>query len=109
MSELKTPRTDAEEKFVYGHIDRKWTTSDFASTLERELNEAKAEVEDFKANNRYQRGYAHGERDEKKRTDQWRKVTNGLAHSIKVGNDHGYGLRIGDDALADYNKLKEGK
>ena len=40
MNETQTPRTDSEEKYVYGRVDRKWTTSDCARTLERELNEA---------------------------------------------------------------------
>ena len=32
----ETPRTDAAEKYVYGHIERKWTTSDFSRLLEME-------------------------------------------------------------------------
>ena len=35
-SRPETPRTDAAEKYVYGHIERKWTTSDFARLLEME-------------------------------------------------------------------------
>lgn len=46
------------------------------------------EVEDFKNNNRYHRGYSHGERDEKKRTDQWRAVAEGLAVTLKDTMGH---------------------
>ena len=37
---------------------------------------------------------------------KWKECAIQLATAIKVGNDHGYGLRIGDDALAYYEQLK---
>lgn len=37
-----TPRTDANARFVYGHIDRQWCDTAFARQLERELNESRA-------------------------------------------------------------------
>ena len=37
----------------------------------------------------------------------WMAVADELAHAIQVGNDHGYGLRIGDDAMDNYKRLKE--
>lgn len=43
-----TPRTDTAERYVYGRIDRKWVTADFARLLERELNAAKAQIEKLK-------------------------------------------------------------
>lgn len=43
-----TPRTDTAERYVYGRIDRKWVTADFARLLERELNAAKSSIEALK-------------------------------------------------------------
>ncbi len=37
--------------------------------------------------------------------DQLRKVCDELAHAIKEGLNHGYGLRIGEEALVNYNQL----
>ena len=48
------------------------------------------------------------QRDQLKRDrDQWRAVAEQAIYAIKEGNNHGYGLRIGDDTLAAYEKLKE--
>ena len=38
---MNTPRTDAEAKCLYGHVDRRWVSEHFARQLETELNEAK--------------------------------------------------------------------
>jgi len=37
--------------------------------------------------------------------DKLRRVCNDLAKAIITGNDHGYGLKIGDKALVDYSNL----
>jgi len=37
--------------------------------------------------------------------DQLRKVADELALAIHTGNEHGYGLRIGDKAIESYNQL----
>jgi hypothetical protein len=43
----------------------------------------------------------------KRERDEWRKVAEKLAHAIEISNRHGYGLRIGEEAHAAFNKLKE--
>ena len=96
----ETPRTDAELKtricwHKWGEIDCD-VSADFASQLERELNEAK----DTRRNDDERIGQLLNER------DAWRKVADELATAIKQGNAHGYGLQIGDEALAAYEKLK---
>lgn len=41
--------------------------------------------------------------------DQLRKVADELAHVIKTCNNHGYGLKIGDEVLDTYNNLPHKK
>ena len=37
---------------------------------------------------------------------EWEACAERLAKAIETGNAHGYGLRIGDDALAEFDRLK---
>ena len=37
---------------------------------------------------------------------EWKACAERLAKAIETGNAHGYGLRIGDDALAEFGRLK---
>lgn len=46
--EIATPIVDAKEKFVYGHIDRKYITSEDAKSLERKLHQANSQIESLK-------------------------------------------------------------
>jgi len=38
---------------------------------------------------------------------EWKACAERLAKAIETGNAHGYGLRIGDDALAEFDRLKQ--
>jgi len=105
MSE--TPETDARIGIISNGsnvVDAGW-----ARQLERERDEARGSF--HKALASYEA--AHGlilfsqrmlpvvmaER------DQLRKVADELALAIHTGNEHGYGLRIGDKAIESYNQL----
>ena len=61
-----TPKTDAFCNNLHSNaletVRAAQELRDFARKLERERNEARARVTDLEANNRYQRGYAAGEK-----------------------------------------------
>lgn len=75
--------------------------------LERELAEAKEALGNWKDVAEGMSAWKDELLQVAKQRDQWRDVATELAHAIKVGNDHGYGLRIGDEATAKFRKLKE--
>jgi hypothetical protein len=75
--------------------------TDFARKIERELNASKASLHEAQFG-KYGSVVLSQER------DAWKLCAERLAHAIKEGNAHGYGLRIGDDALVEFDRLKGG-
>ena len=106
MNEPKseTPRTDEVDNHFYQspmyHID---ALRKRARALERELNKANAVINQLPdgAIETLQKWFTA-----KTERDAWRACAERLSEAIIIGNNHGYGLKIGDDALAEFNKLK---
>ena len=70
--------------------------------LEQELNE----VKEYAAGQRVLASAINDAATEMvKERDQLRKVVDELALAIHTGNEHGYGLRIGDRAIELYDQL----
>ena len=142
-NQTPTPETDAQYK-EYARRDNnvKCVDIDFARKLERERDEARRELHEFRTTYELWPDHRDKVKNLTKERDQlkaeledvrklphalelssmdWQitelqskltateAVCERLAHCIKVGNNHGYGLRIGDEALADYAKMKENK
>jgi hypothetical protein len=116
MNETPTPRTAEAVRLckVISSAFGPMVGADDMEKLERELNESqlcvKASMESAAI------ASATIARLESER-DQLREVADELALAIHTGNEHGYGLRIGDRAITLYNlyllsaghkKLKEG-
>ena len=54
------------------------------AALTKERDEALKDVAEFKANNRYQRGYGDGERDERKRSEQRIRAAEATAENLRA-------------------------
>lgn len=120
MSESKTPRTDA---VTYPHHEgsgMEEVSADFARILERELNEERKlgqEVHDYLVSvnpDNYHLSVLESciqqrniENTFRNKLQQLHSIAERLAKAIQQGLNHGYGLKIGEEALADYNKLIE--
>ncbi len=119
----KTPRTDAKVAEFHGSDTQAFL--DYTRLLEQELNEMqtcnnttqrinidlvgkmgqlRAEIEKLKIT---PSGFVKMETMQAalERCDAWQKCAERLAEAINKGLAHGYGLRIGDEALAEFENL----
>lgn len=102
MNNTPTPRTDNVVASDMGDSGFLVDMINHAQQLEQELNE----VKEYAAGQRVLASAINDAATEMvKERDQLRKVVDELALAIHTGNEHGYGLRIGDRAIELYDQL----
>jgi cell division septum initiation protein DivIVA len=79
--------------------------------IKAERDQLKAEVERLKASWNSAVKLANENADSvviaNRQIDEWHGMARELAHCINEGNNHGYGLRIGDEAIARFNAMEK--
>jgi hypothetical protein len=83
-----TPETDAFAQSGKAH----YMALDFARKLERERDEARAEIAKFKANNRYQRGYHDGELSKSNELTEMREAIREACDALRQWRSCGSGM-----------------
>jgi hypothetical protein len=108
-TESKTPRTDAEQKYLFslnGQMQTICVHADFARQLERELNEANYLF--LKTHLAYEAAHAVVVKLQSER-EQWKQDAERLAHALHCADNSYFGSPNGqkqiDEALTQHNQL----